>query len=187
MIAVPSISVKAAEGRTPKDCVRIAESISGDETVSNAVAYCMAAERISGVSPTMRAWHLRTVLLELERMYSLLGDLAGMVVDVAFPVGASPFFVLREELLRWNRSLTGSRFMKGAVTVGGMNMDVAAEGLDCLSRYLPGFDEREQARRDIVDPVRVPTQPQTVPERAGVEVADQAEGRLRHVTSSTGW
>ena len=47
-----------------------------------------------------RALQLRTMLLELERIYSHLGDLAGMCVDVAYPVGASPFFILREEILQ---------------------------------------------------------------------------------------
>ena len=106
---------KLSEGRMPADCVRIAESISGDESASNALAYCMAVERISGASVPERGWALRTVYAELERIYALLGDLAGMVVDVAYPVGASPFFILREEILRWNASLTGSRFLKKAV------------------------------------------------------------------------
>ena len=33
-----------------------------------------------------------------------------MNVDVAFPVGASDFNILREEILRFNDTLTGSRW-----------------------------------------------------------------------------
>ena len=47
-----------------------------------------------------RAWYLRTILLELERICSHLGDQAGMLVDVAFPLGANQFSVLREECFR---------------------------------------------------------------------------------------
>jgi Ni,Fe-hydrogenase III large subunit/Ni,Fe-hydrogenase III component G len=130
---------KLAEGKKPKDCVKIAETISGDETVANAVAYCIAVEKICGVAVPKRALQLRTVMLELERIYSHLGDLAGMCVDVAYPVGASPFFVLREEIFRQNEALTGSRFLKSAVTLGGLTHDLPQDALKNLSTYLQTF------------------------------------------------
>jgi len=43
-----------------------------------------------------------------------------MCVDIAFPVAATPFFVMRENILRHNKALTGSRFLKGAYTIGGL-------------------------------------------------------------------
>ena len=142
---------KLAEGRTPTDCVKIAEAISGDESASNAVAFCLAVERVAGAAVPERGWALRTIYLELERMYALLGDLAGMVVDVAYPAGASPFFILREELLRWNGALTGSRFLKGAVSLGGVTGDVGDGKLAELASYLGSFQSRfAEARRHVV-------------------------------------
>ncbi len=64
---------KLAEGIKPQDCVKIAETISGDETVANAVAFCIAVEKICEVAVPRRALQLRTVFLELERVYSHLG------------------------------------------------------------------------------------------------------------------
>ncbi len=133
---------KFAEGKAPQDCIKIAESISGDETAANAAAYCMAVEKICGTAVPRRAVQLRTVLLELERVYSHLGDLAGMCVDVAYPVGASPFFILREEVFRQNEALTGSRFQKGIFTVGGLTKDIPPEALKTLSCYLAAFQPR---------------------------------------------
>jgi len=133
---------KLAEGKTPQECVKIAETISGDETVANTVAFCMAVEKVCDVAVPRRALQLRTILLELERVYSHLGDLAGMCVDVAYPVGASPFFILREEVFRQNQALTGSRFMKGIVGVGGLTKDIPQEALRALSSYLEIFKER---------------------------------------------
>jgi formate hydrogenlyase subunit 5 len=140
---------KLAEGKTPQDCVRIAETISGDETVANTVAYCTAVEKICTLEVPMRALQLRVVLLELERIYSHLGDLAGMCIDVAYPVGASPFFILREEVFRQNEALTGSRFMKGAIAVGGLAKDVGAETLKTLSSYLIAFQGRFEAATHV--------------------------------------
>ena len=138
---------KLAEGKAPSECVKIAETVSGDETTANAVAYCMAVEKICDVEVPRRALQLRTLLLELERVYSHLGDLAGMCVDVAYPVGASPFFILREEIFRQNEALTGSRFQKGAVAVGGLTKDLTSESLKGLSTYLADVQEADSNRQ----------------------------------------
>ncbi len=133
---------KLAEGMNPQECIRIAESISGDETFANAVAFCIAVEKICGLTLPKRALQLRTIMLELERIYSHLGDLAGMCVDVAYPVGASPFFILREEIFRQNDALTSSRFLKGIVGLGGLTKDVPEGALENLSNYLLSFSVR---------------------------------------------
>ena len=130
---------KLAEGIKPQECVKIAETISGDETVANAVGFCSAVEKICDVTVPKRALQLRTIFLELERIYSHLGDLAGMCVDVAYPVGASPFFIAREEIFRLNESLTGSRFMKGTIAISGVTKDVPEPVLKNLSTYLQSF------------------------------------------------
>ena len=140
---------KLAEGMKPQECVKIAETISGDESVANAVALCIAVEKICGISVPKRAMQLRTILLELERIYSHLGDLAGMCVDVAYPVGASPFFILREEIFRQNDELTNSRFLKSIAAVGGLAHDVPEGSLKNLSTYLQSFPERLNAATGI--------------------------------------
>jgi len=68
--------------------------------------------------------------------------MAGMIIDIAYPVGASPFFILREELFRQNETLTGSRFMKGIIAVGGLKKDVPDDKLKGLVSYLDSFSER---------------------------------------------
>jgi formate hydrogenlyase subunit 5 len=145
---------KLAEGKTPAECVRIAEAISGDETAANSMAFCSALERMSDVKVPERALHLRTVFLELERVYSHLGDLGGMVVDIAYPAGASPFHILREEVFRQNDNLTGSRFMRGAIELGGVSHDAGHKELASLGHYLGSFSHRFS---EAVDDVRSAT------------------------------
>ncbi|NLE03526.1 MAG: hydrogenase large subunit, partial [Crenarchaeota archaeon] len=128
--------------KTPDQCIKIAETISGDESAVNTFAYCLAVEKICKTSVPKKAQQLRTVFLELERVYSYLGDLAGMCVDVAYPVGASPFFILREEILRQNEALTGSRFLKNIITIGGLTKDVSSQALSTLRTYLQAFLKR---------------------------------------------
>jgi formate hydrogenlyase subunit 5 len=141
---------KLAEGKSPADCVKIAETVSGDESAANAAAYSMAVEQIASVKAPARAWQIRTVLLELERVYSHLGDLAGMALDVAFPTGAAPFFNLREEVLCQNAALTGSRFSKGIIVPGGLARDIPQSKLTALGFFTNNFVGRlESAVEDI--------------------------------------
>jgi len=141
---------KLSEGKLPRDCVKIAEAVSGDESVANAAGFCMAVERFSGIVVPDRAWHLRTILLELERCCSHLGDQAGMLTDIAFPLGASQFSVLREELFRRNEVLTGSRFMRGMLCIGGTSRDVDTAQLTELAGFLKEFRKRYKIGLKIV-------------------------------------
>jgi len=133
---------KLAEGKTPEQGIIIAETISGDESAANATAFCMAVEKLSGLTVPERGWTIRTILLEMERIYSHLGDLARMLVDIAFPAGASDFHILREEILRYNKLLTGSRFIKGMVCIGGIRKDISTNTLMELDTYLYTFYKR---------------------------------------------
>jgi Ni,Fe-hydrogenase III large subunit/Ni,Fe-hydrogenase III component G len=141
---------KLAEGKSPKECVRIAEAVSGDESVANATAFCMAVEQISQIQVPVRAWYLRTIILELERICSHLGDQAGMLIDVAFPLGANQFSVLREECFRESNRLTSSRFLRGMVCIGGMSRDVSRTQLDEVTGFVRKMRKRYRIGLKIV-------------------------------------
>jgi len=141
---------KLAEGKTPGDCIRVAEAVSGDESVANATAFCMAVEKVSRIPVTGRAWYIRTILLEMERIHSHIGDQAGMLVDVAFPLGASQFSVLREEVFRENERLTGSRFLRGMVVPGGLSKDLQKNQLHELNSFLDQLKKRYRIGLKIV-------------------------------------
>jgi formate hydrogenlyase subunit 5 len=141
---------KLAEGKTPEECIPVAEAVSGDESVANATAFCIATEKISGIHVPERAWYIRTILMELERMYSHLGDQAGMLVDVAFPLGANQFSVLREDIFRMNANLTGSRFLRGMLKTGGLSKDIRTGDLQELREFIQKFRTRYQVGLKIV-------------------------------------
>ncbi|WP_292391917.1 NADH-quinone oxidoreductase subunit C [Methanosarcina sp. UBA5] len=130
---------KLAEGKKTSACVPIAEAISGDETVANTVAFCTAVEKIAGIEVPERANYLRGILLELERIYSHMGDLSGMITDIGFPRMTTPFLILRENIFRQNELLTGSRFMRGAIDLGGVKKEISGEALSKLNLYLKTF------------------------------------------------
>ncbi|VVB96895.1 Membrane-bound hydrogenase subunit alpha [uncultured archaeon] len=104
--------------------VFLAERVSGDNSVAHAVAFCQAIEKIAGAKIPPRAKYTRTILLELERLYNHLGDIAGIATDVAYAFGAAHANRLKEEVMQLNESVTGSRLLRGMNTIGGVRRDI---------------------------------------------------------------
>jgi len=100
----------------------IAERISGDTAVGHSLAYCMAVEEALGVEVSPEVRTLRSLLLELERMYNHVGDLGALCNDVSFGVGHARAMALRERLLRLNERMTGHRLLRGAINVGSTRL-----------------------------------------------------------------
>jgi Ni,Fe-hydrogenase III large subunit/Ni,Fe-hydrogenase III component G len=141
---------KLAEGKDPAACVQVAEAVSGDESAANATGYGMAVERLSGITVPDRAWYLRTILCESERICSHLGDLSGMLTDIAFALGASQFSVLREQIFRENEKLSGSRFLRGMICPGGVTRDIPEGALAGYRKYLVRFRKEFRTGLSIV-------------------------------------
>ncbi|HSQ78086.1 MAG TPA: NADH-quinone oxidoreductase subunit C, partial [Nitrospirota bacterium] len=55
--------------------VKLAERVSGTSSFSHGAAYCMAVERMTGTQISEKAAAVRTLLLELERLYNHIGDI----------------------------------------------------------------------------------------------------------------
>jgi len=72
---------KISEGMPYAKGVLLAERISGDNTVAHSAAYCQAVEQAAGIAIPDRAACLRTVFLEMERIYCHLGDVGGIALD----------------------------------------------------------------------------------------------------------
>jgi Ni,Fe-hydrogenase III large subunit/Ni,Fe-hydrogenase III component G len=123
----------------------LAESISGDTTVGHALAHAHAIERLLGTEVPRRARYLRTVLLELERLYNHVADIGAIATDVAFTVPASRAQVLREGLVAIQERLFGSRILRGTVGLGGVKCDLTLgrrkELLMHLDRLEGEFDD----------------------------------------------
>lgn len=110
---------KLFQGRTPQDALELAERISGDTSVGHALAFCQAVEDARAVDVGPDAARLRAVLLELERLHNHVTDIGAMCNDVGHSVLHAHAGRIREDLLRVNDRVTGSRLLRGAVRPGG--------------------------------------------------------------------
>lgn len=132
-------------------CVRLAESISGDSGFAHATAFCHAVERAAGVVPPPRGRALRTICLELERLYNHIADLGAICTDVAFVTAHMHAMRIKERILRVNEELTGNRLLRGMACVGGVRFDFDAAQLAVLAQLV---DELEGQCTDLAALIR---------------------------------
>jgi Ni,Fe-hydrogenase III large subunit/Ni,Fe-hydrogenase III component G len=116
---------KLSENMPYANGVFLAERISGDNSFSHATAYCQAVENLVEAEVPDRAKYLRTIYLELERLYNLCRDVAGIALVTAHNVGAAHGYIMQEQVMQLNECLTGSRFLRGVSAIGGVKHDIS--------------------------------------------------------------
>ncbi|MCX6021627.1 MAG: NADH-quinone oxidoreductase subunit C [Chloroflexi bacterium] len=135
---------KLAEGKRADQVLQLAERVCGACSFSHAVSYCQAIERLAGTAVPERAASLRTLFLELERLYNHIGDLGALCAGTGFAVGTMQGARLKEEMQRLNERLAGNRFLRGIARLGGVRCDLSAAAVrdaqDTLKRVAAEFD-----------------------------------------------
>ena len=88
------------------------------------MAYAQACESALGLWPQADVRRARTLLLELERLYNHLNDIAAICAGVGFAPGNMLFAALKERAQRLNTQLAGHRFLFDTVAVGRSDLHV---------------------------------------------------------------
>ena len=109
---------QAALGAEAAAGLAFAQRACGACAVANSVAYSQACENALGLAAPPEIRRARTVLLELERVYNHLNDVAAICAGVGFASGNMAFAALKERALRINAALAGHRFLFGSVALG---------------------------------------------------------------------
>ena len=102
----------------------LAEHVSGVGSFAHALAYAQAVEAAAGCVVPERARRLRVLFAELERLYNHLYYLGHLADTTTLKVGHAEGVLLAERAKQLNARLTGSRFLRGLVTPGGLRRDV---------------------------------------------------------------
>ena len=138
---------KLFEQLPPAKGVFLAESVSGDSAFSHGTAFCQAVEKAAEMEIPFRAEFMRTILLELERIYNHVADIGAIAMDVGFVVANFHAGRVREMVLALNEELTGSRLVRAMVCVGGVRRDWSAGQVDQLRGAM---DVVEREFRDLL-------------------------------------
>ncbi len=115
---------QAAEGSTLADGITYAARACAACSVANTLAYAQACEEALGLDAPPELARARTILLELERTWNHLNDIAAICAGVGLAAGNNHFAALTEQARRMNATLTGHRFLFGSIQVGGSNLEL---------------------------------------------------------------
>jgi Ni,Fe-hydrogenase III large subunit/Ni,Fe-hydrogenase III component G len=149
---------KRMEGLSPLDAFYVAERICGTCSVAHGLGFSEALEQIARADAPPRARLIRSIALELERLYNHVGDIGNVCAGAAFHYGTATGMRLKERLQQMNERLAGNRFLRGLVVPGGVRLDLPADLLGVLTATLAdtlaGLDdlmERIEANPSVVD------------------------------------
>ncbi len=115
---------KRFEGLPLARATTLAERVSGIGSFAHALAFCQAVEQAAGCAVPERARLMRSLLAELERIYNHLHYLGHLADTTTLKVGQAEGKLLEERAKQLNGRLTGSRFLRGLVTPGGLRRDL---------------------------------------------------------------
>ncbi len=141
---------KTSEGMPLHKALFLAERTCGVCALSHAVAYSHAVEYAAEVELPPKALYLRTILLEMERLYNHIGDVGNVCAGFGFAFGISQGARLKEELLRLNERISGHRYLRGAVLPGGVRIDLMEEQIEDIRSTLQTIEQQFKAFTDTL-------------------------------------
>ncbi|HEY8722769.1 MAG TPA: NADH-quinone oxidoreductase subunit C [Gaiellaceae bacterium] len=109
---------KAAEGLNDHEAIRHVGRACAADHVAHTIAYAQAVESAGGLWPSVGLSDARTFLVELERVWNHLNDIAAICAGIGFAAGNMAFAALKERAQRLNDDLSGHRFLFDTVAVG---------------------------------------------------------------------
>lgn len=115
---------------------RLAESICGDTVIGHNMAYSQVIEALTDTKITNKAEIIRNIALEMERVAVHIGDMGALAGDMAYLMGASIFGVTRTLVINTMLEISGSRFGRGLIDVGGINFDIDPAMSDKIIKML---------------------------------------------------
>jgi hydrogenase-4 component G len=127
---------KLCEGKSFDQVLQIAERICGACSISNATAFCLAAEKLTETEVPDRAVYIRTLALELERLYNHIGDVGNICAGTGFAFGVSQGGRLREMLLSLNEQVFGNRYLRGINSIGGVRRELTTHAIKNIRETL---------------------------------------------------
>ena len=113
-------------------------------TVANSVAYAHACEDALGLTPPQELARARTVLLELERIWNHLNDIAAVCAGTGLAPGNSHFAALTQRARQLNQTLTGHRFLFNTINLRGSTLTLTNNQLRAVRTELAQIRDKAE-------------------------------------------
>lgn len=140
-----------AENRFVSDALPLISRTTTTSNVHHTLAFVLAVESAWGIAPSPPAAVGRSLMAELERVTSHLGDLAALAVSTGLPVPQMEYLHLKESVLRINHVLFGSRYLRERIVPGGLALAVPPDETARQNARASLHHIRDEARKIAAD------------------------------------
>jgi NADH-quinone oxidoreductase subunit D len=134
---------KLAEGRTYTQNIPFTDRLDYVAAMTNNQAYCLAVEKLAGITVPERAEYIRVIMAELQRLASHLAGIGFFLQDLgAFMTPLLYMFREREKIVDLFDMVCGQRLNYNYMRFGGLSQDIPPEFIPALKKLvkaLPGF------------------------------------------------
>ncbi len=134
-------------------------------------AFCLAAEKLLGITPPRRAQHIRVLFCEVGRLLSHILNITTQALDVGALTPPVWGFEEREKLMVFYERASGSRMHAAYFRVGGVHQDLPEALLNDLDEWCDQFPQKLDDIETLITENRIFKQRNV---DIGVVTADQA-------------
>lgn len=146
---------KLAENKTYAQALILTDRLDYIAAMANNIGYCVAVEKLLGISVPLRAKYIRTLTGEMSRLCSHLLWLATHALDIGAMTVFLYCFREREILLDLFEELCGARLTFSYPRIGGVRQDVTSSFVDELQRFLDIFPSKIEEYETLIDTNRI--------------------------------
>lgn len=139
---------KMSETHTYQQVIPFTDRLNYCSAVINNVGYCMAVEKMLGITAPERAQHVRLILSEFYRIADHIVCIGTNLVDLGALTNFWYLFQPREEIIALAESCSGARLLPSYLRVGGLAVDVPNDFLANAQKIvhsLPKFVDEVEA------------------------------------------
>jgi NADH-quinone oxidoreductase subunit C/D len=139
---------KMSETHTYQQVIPFTDRLNYCSAVINNVGYCMAVEKMLGLTAPERAQHVRLILSEFYRIADHIVCIGTNLVDLGALTNFWYLFQPREEIIALAESCSGARLLPSYLRVGGLAVDVPSDFLGNAQKIvnmLPKFVDEVEA------------------------------------------
>ncbi|HEV7237952.1 MAG TPA: NADH dehydrogenase (quinone) subunit D [Thermoanaerobaculia bacterium] len=139
---------KMCETHTYQQVIPFTDRLNYCSAVINNVGYCMAVEKMLGLSAPDRAQYVRLILSEFYRIADHIVCIGTNLVDLGALTNFWYLFQPREEIIALAESCSGARLLPSYLRIGGLAVDVPTDFLansQKIVNMLPKFIDEVEA------------------------------------------
>jgi NADH-quinone oxidoreductase subunit D len=133
---------KTCEALTYSQAITVTDRLDYLAPLSNNLGYCLAVEKLLGLTVPKRAQYIRVLLTELTRIASHLVWLGTHAMDLGATSVMLYCFREREEILKILELVSGQRMMTSYFRIGGLALQPPPGWLDAVARFVEMFPAR---------------------------------------------